>query len=522
MRMIGKKELLLVIGYALLYIATRECSIIREHLSVIYGQLPSGMRFAALLFMPPRLWPYILTGDLLGSLYFRVDHLHDYGAMWLAAALIFPPLSAIIPAGYLRADHWLSGDWTLSVVAMKALRACGLAAILNASSGVVTLNLITYSATVHRMPQGNLYWGSVFTLGNYLGLLVIVPFALSMILMNRLRSRGISQDIQFGAARAGSIALKTGAIIAGLLAMNWVTSSREIHTIVQFLMFAPAVWMTVRYGWTGAVITSIIANFGLQISVHRGVDTDLLEIQVLMALVSTALLLLGAALTESKYRSRVSARESGHHLDLARRNLLWGEARLRRAGRQAEHVFIALQAQAEETAEALQLEHGATASALLRWHGHGIARSGVRNVIESMQVSTLESKGLRAALIYGAIATELREANISFAVRSSKEVNELPTDMQVMIYRLAYDLVMMLCRDYRAYRVSLRLRHVSGPRRNIALVIKVWPGGGDMPPLPAPCIEIENVRAIAQTYKGLFHDRRRGTRPAIGIVLRDF
>jgi len=520
MRRIGKKELLLVIGYALLYIVARECSVIHSQPSVIYGQLPAGMRLAALLLLPTRLWPYVLAGDALGSFYYRGSSIHEFGWAWFAAAMLFPPLSSLAPAALFRNDSSVRGDPSLAIVAIKLLRTAGLASLLNGVSGIVTMGLITYSDKVPPLPQGNLYWASTFILGTYLGQMLVVPAVVSVMLERRLRGDGQSSYLRFNLPNLGSIAGATTGLLLALLAINWLTTSRELHTIVSLLMFVPCAWITARHGWSGAVVTTVLANLALQADLPRATDNDLLETQVLMAFVSTAMLILGASLTEHRHRSQVLAGESKHFQALARRNLLWGEGRVRRAANQVERALLALQTYAEQAASLLQIDQRPAAGAMLRWHGTGMARQEIREIISSMEIRPLEAHGLNMALALGPIAQALHDARISYAVRTPPATVELPHDVEVHLYRAAYDLVMMMCRDNRAYRVAMRLCVRPGPWRSVALVVRVWPGGGDAPRLPAPNCEIEEIRDLAETYHGLFHDGRKKRRPTVGLVLR--
>ncbi|WP_333676787.1 MASE1 domain-containing protein [Dyella sp.] len=520
MRTIGKKDLLLAIGYALLYVAVRECSVIHADPSVIYGQLPAGMRLAALLLLPTRLWPYILAGDALGSLYYREGAIHDLGWTWFAAAMVFPPLSTLAPAAMFRFDGQLGGDISLSRLINKLLRTAGLASVLNGVTGIVTMGLITYSDKVKPLPQGNVWWASVFILGTYLGILLIVPALVTWSLSRRRRGMRIVLDLQFDFKHVQQLAVATAGILGAFLAINWLTGSREVHTIVCLLMFAPCVWITVRHGWTGAVVTTVLANLALEGSMPRATDTDLLESQVLMALVTTAMLILGASLTEHRNRSHALAGESKHFETLARKNLLWGESRVRRAASQVERAFMVLQAYTEQAADLLQVEQQPSASALLRWQGTGMVRREVREIISGMEIRPLETHGLYMALASGPIAQALHDANISYAVRMPRVTVELPHEIEVLIYRVAYDLVMLMCRDNRAYRVAMRLRVRNGAIRNVSLVVRVWAGAGNLPPLPPPNSELDQVRGLAQTYKGIFHDHRKKLRPTVGITLR--
>ena len=73
---ISPQGLVLMLIYAVACVATRK-------LSVDQFYLPAGVRVAALLLCPPRLWPYLLLGEYAYFAHLRIPLLEKYGLAWV-------------------------------------------------------------------------------------------------------------------------------------------------------------------------------------------------------------------------------------------------------------------------------------------------------------------------------------------------------------------------------------------------------------------------------------------------------
>lgn len=85
--------LLVATLYATLCWATRQISLDQFF-------LPAGIRLAALLMLPVRMWPYLLLGDYLYLGHLRIPMLDRYGPEWVfvASAYQFPIVRMNAPA----------------------------------------------------------------------------------------------------------------------------------------------------------------------------------------------------------------------------------------------------------------------------------------------------------------------------------------------------------------------------------------------------------------------------------------
>jgi hypothetical protein len=514
MRTVGTKELLLLFCYILLFITLRE-------LSLSHWLLSSGLRFAALLFFPFRYWPYIFLGDCAGSLYYRVDHLHEFGPAWLALSVLLPPLAAMAPIAHLRASHrWQDTQPSLSASALQLLQTAGLTSLLIAMGAVGALLAIKPGAQPPK--ESPLFYLCDYTLGNYLGILMIAPAAMTWSLGQRREYKAAAAELRASLSQHAASVAAMSAVLALLLVVNLESAFAELQRTAATLMLAPVVWMTFRRGWIGAVPATMLASIALELTMRSYRDFDQLQNQALLGLVSSGILLLGAKLTENQLKVTTLDRVSLLHKRLARQNLLWGESRMRQSAGVIERTFSVFQTYVDDATLQLHGSKGAQAGALARWSAPGVVRAGsdLKHVIATLDARPLDARGIRVALAYGPLSETLKQAGISYSIRAGHDLNDLPSDMQLIIYRITYDLALYMAKEYSAYKVAARLCTYRTDTKNVALVVKAWPSLGDQPSLPPSYWDLETVEGIADTFDGIYHNRRRRRRPTIGVLLR--
>ncbi|QAU22866.1 hypothetical protein EO087_01745 [Dyella sp. M7H15-1] len=505
------RGVLVILGYTALYIAAREAS-------VTHWVLSAGLRFTAMLFLPARMWPFVIAGDLIGSLYYRSYRLDEYGFAWLFTAVALPPIATLIPVIALRKIRWLAGDLQLPKLTLRLLNAMAAAAALNAAVSVGAMELVHYSASTVRMPEGPIYYYGIFMLGNLMGALVIAPAGLLLLLARRRRARQLIGNINagFGHEIAASITL-----LAGLIYAYYSLESAQNQDIARLLMLVPAVWMTCRYGWVGAVALTVLGNIALRLTLIQVSDLNLLESQVLLALCSSMLLVFGAIITRLRTVATLHQVQSGSYLQLARRNLLQADMRAHRLAKDMQHRHGMNNRVGDPSClfDSSSASH-ATAAAAARWF-RTTKRTEVQRTIDAMDLSMIESRGIISALTYGPLAKLLFEENISFAARLSSNAASLPRDLQLVIYRLCYSFTVSLARDHNAARIAVRL---SVPRHSASaiLAIRARPARWHEKrrELPDTYLDDEEVDAIVRTFHGRIHDDRAGPRRSISIILR--
>jgi glucose-6-phosphate-specific signal transduction histidine kinase len=79
-------------------LALCSCLLATRQLSLDQFYLPAGIRVAAVLLCPPRLWPYLLLGEYAYFAQSRVPMIEKYGLTWVivASAFLMPAVMLIV------------------------------------------------------------------------------------------------------------------------------------------------------------------------------------------------------------------------------------------------------------------------------------------------------------------------------------------------------------------------------------------------------------------------------------------
>jgi hypothetical protein len=314
------------------------------------------------------------------------------------------------------------------------------------------------------------------------------------------------------------------AVIGALLLINRLSRDIEVRRVTELLMFFPVIWATYKRGWLGAVPMALMASLALRLTIDHVRDTDVLEAQVLVALIGTGALVLGALITELRIREQILARESDMNLELARRNLQWGEAHVQRGAVALETAFEALQSHpiAAAAAGGTRAMGSARANAVARWNIEADARGEAERSIAALKLDAIETRGIRLALAFGPFAEQLEAAGVEYAVRVSSGAYELPVDLQRRLYQMTYEIIAMLGKQFRPDRVAVNVRSFHTSKRYVVVTVKIWPGNAKVNALPGVILNMHDVRDLARTFNGLVHDRRCLDHPTVSVLLRDY
>lgn len=520
MRRLGLKDLWFFFGYALLFAALRE-------VSVPHWSISTGLRLGAFLLFPMDYWPIIIGADCLGSL------IYDEGnSAWFFCSAVLPSFVAPIPAYLLRVAGWNSAGTTLTRSALLLLKCCALLALLLSCLSVATLSLIHYGEGAKHMDGGPVYFFLVFFIGHYLGALMVVPVLATYEWIRRGRLLSITDKSSPSANNEKLETMIAVCTIAALTLINIESGDRTVRIATALLMLFPGALVALRRGWLSAVTLTCLANLALRLTLRDRYDSYVIQEQILMMIVITITLGIGANVTELRTKLSAYERERHAHLLLARQNLSWGDAVVRRGALELERHFKEIQelrdSLEQESAFAMPAatngnsKMSAIACANARWNMGVVAPTlKVPAAISSLKLDTLEVSGMRVALAFGPLASQLREAGIYYGTLITTRAGELPEDLQLHLYRMAYEFILSLCHDHRPHKVLVRLRVMNGAKRTIALRIRVWPGKKDVSSLPGPCLMMDGVRSFAKTFDGRVKDKSYHENPCVTVFLRD-
>ncbi|KLD65448.1 MASE1 domain-containing protein [Dyella japonica] len=514
MRDVWIKSVLLGCGYALLYAGARE-------VSVSHWLLPAGLRFVALLWLPLRFWPFVLLGEASASFYYRADRLDTFGWPWMLITVLGPLAATSLPVWILRRTRWGRDPHDLATPVTRMLFAGIIASGLGALAGVLAVEAVHYGPTVARVPNTAGHNFAMFVVGDYLGILAMVPLGMT-ILMGRRRLRAILRCDLAGqpvSAYLWNLCLCALALTA-LQLMSRNTMFTEVRDVARLAMLIPAVFMTYRYGWMGALPAVLMGNVGIEATILQARETGLVQAQFLMAIVGSGLLLFGSIKTDRDLGLARGHKENQRIRRAARGNLSWSQ-------QWAYHGASILEsANATMGGPRADLLVAADAESLAnhRWSGSvATQRRGLSTHIDSLRMSDVRAHGLKLALCHGQLRTEIEEQGIRYRAKVSGAFLELPTDMLETTYRLVEGFTLRLANDYVPSKIRVRvIVSRSGPRA-LAIVVKAWPGPANKkaPDMRAPYFTKHEVNNIAVTYQGKHRDHTDRRVPALAVLLRD-
>ncbi|WWW37134.1 hypothetical protein V8017_10780 [Stenotrophomonas rhizophila] len=108
-------------GFVLAAVYAIACWAARQ-LSLDQFYLPAGVRVAAVLLCPPRLWPYLLLGEYAYFAQMRYPMVEKYGLTWviLASASLMPAVM-LLTRLHQKLVHATTNIWLISLAASSAI-----------------------------------------------------------------------------------------------------------------------------------------------------------------------------------------------------------------------------------------------------------------------------------------------------------------------------------------------------------------------------------------------------------------
>ncbi len=419
--------------------------------------LPAGLRAAALLFLPYRLWPYLMLGDAAALLVLRVPMLDtpSNSALWAyLSPFLLLPIFSLLPLAFRRrfpepqaVQNWLPlitlGLALWGVVANKALNA-----LLGGPVGDIQLeNMLK------------------FWIGNYLGTLVFVLPALLWV--RRKGARFIRNDLL---RDAGVSALLVAALFG--LAMN--APSALLCQFLLVLMIMPAVWLTLSHGWRGAAVGVAMADIAVAMSLPRtnfagAYDAQTFNVQLLVTVGSTTLFALGAKISSAFDQARRFGFAEQQALQVAQASYMSAERTLRNRVVEYTDIHTHLNKLRRDIASSLK-ERGHYAAAMEMNRTGVIQAQLMDDYVAALYPLDIETHGLYGALSSVAFANA---CDTEVETRLRGESRQLSIGLQLAAYRCVLNAMEMLPRGSR-HLITARVWKSSG-RRGLVVAIAADP-----------------------------------------------
>ena len=454
----GRSIWLLHVAVALAY--ALGYSLLRE-VSYSHWVLFGGFRLSALLLVPYRYWPALLAGEVGPLTYISLSCLDSFGWAWSAVMLV-PPIGAAMPiARWCREQRRLFP--TKATTSMNMLLLCALlVSIVWAAMNLAALAVV-------RLPSGALplQYGMAagrYFLGNYLGVLTLVP----LVLLIREELIAVPTRRLWARMSESRLALDSVSLLLPSLALLvWLGSGiGDANQAARVAMFLPVAWLAARHGWRGAAVGGTAASIAVVLTMPGVYDTGTMQAQVFIAFTITTMLLLGARIASLHQREQQESAEARTVLAMARRNVYLGEMQLRQTSFALEQMSRTIESTHNQLLGKLRFLLPGTDG---RQYYRQAASTEQRmyRLADRLYPLAWSERGLPAALREGSLPRALDEAGIAYWCEiGSGGLSQLSTDVHLALYRLVCEAIACACAERDIGRIDLRLRGgIFGGRR---------------------------------------------------------
>ena len=480
--------LLLAAAYALACWAARKISLDQFF-------LPAGVRVAALLVFPPRMWLYLLAGEYAYFAQMRIPMVERYGLEWALLSSSYQLPAAALILKIHRGNGVRSHKEILSVAVMTAC-----------TMGVVNLGLV-YMLWPDP-PQSNFFALAFrYALGDYIGILTLAPLA--CLWANRREEIPWTSGLDAGTLCACSALFVLGAV-------TWlVRDSALAKMTLQLSMAVPAIALTCLHGWAGAALGVSLLNAFILITTHStglpgSHDPDAFSMQQIMAIATTALLALGSRITHHYHRYIRKDQHAREVLSYARTTQAASELELRKRVLGLRRIGEALDEALSETVTWLKDRgnHDVAASLLHLSSDHS---RRFREEASMVYPTVLEHVGLYLALEAGGVFDMWEKTNRLAHPHLRGDPCRLSLDLQLAAYRSIADAVSLLL-GFERGQVQIRARCGQRGRARGLLVTVAIAGHQHTLASTTRTMAIGRLSGRVQTYGGIVHCRHNRIR----------
>ncbi|WP_295570824.1 MASE1 domain-containing protein [Stenotrophomonas maltophilia] len=452
------------VGIALAVVYALSCLISRQF-SLDQFFLPAGIRAAALLIVPTRLWPYLLLGEYAYFATLRISMIDSYGLAWviLASTLLMPMAMLVVHLHRTRMPSEAgTGLWLLSLSLCAALFVPG-------------LNLGISYVLWSTPPPSNLLNAVDRTIfGHFAAIITLVPLA--FLWSRRHADPGWANRFVVPTTMAILVML-----VLGLCMQLTSVSAHTTRTHMVLLAALPAIALTFMHGWRGAAIAIPLLNLPLHgatpsTGLPSSFDLGTFATQQNMAVMSVALLALGSSISyhHQRARSRSVAEETTRRL--ARGSHQTSERELRERAAHLKQLSEGMDSSLSEMVSWLKAQgHHAVASSLQ--HASSVHSRLFREQASMVYPTGLEQVGLYIALQAGGACEIWNNTHRVTPPRLAGNPCLLTVDLQLAIYRSLIEAVSLLL-ELETGQVCVRARSGrAGARRGIVAVVSLLDRG---------------------------------------------
>ncbi len=513
------QHMAVAVAYAVGYLLLRQ-------ISWSHWILFAGYRFSVLLLVPYRFWPALILGEMGPMAYASLSCLDTFGWLW-SSLMFFPPLAMAMPFVKFGRDRWGITPLRGSVRLAPILACTVVVSAVWTLAYVVTLSTADVPPT--SPPIDYAVEGARWFVGNYLGILTVVPLVL---LVWQGRPNGLVHwPTTLKRALHSSLAIEASAFalpaLAFLVWLSLYASSEASQSIARTVIFLPIVWLALRHGWHGAAVGGTMGSIAVALTTPHLYDASTLQAEVFVAFAISSMLLFGGRITVLHQQNGPHDGRGPQSLDLARQLQAHYAAQLQQSARGVERVGEALQT--------IQRLLSDLSSRCLPFDTRELQRrtrateEQLFQLRDALYPTSLTRQGLRATLRQGGIARALDAQRIGYWCHTQGPIHYLSPALQLALHRIVSEGVNCLYATHRVQHVSVQIR--SGEHdafRWVVVRINTKLAGNPVSHIRRPALRlaatgfgIDAVKAQAALFEGQTHVRHRAHGESISALLQE-
>lgn len=446
----------LLFGYTLVYLSLYALSknfFTQQGWSTWY--MPNGFRLAMMLILPWRYWPTIFVTEFFCQRSITLYYGNVPAEFWYAfvKSMTIRTLCAL-PVVWIKL-------YFQTVVLHKLKFVIMLIATIVLMTLLISTDLILLTKFYQNIPaERKLEIWLSFVTGGSIGILLVCPLLLAVYQL-------ITQKLF--KAIPSKLWLHCGLLAASGIAAYVVFKSEPASLyLLASLSLIPALFMSFRYGWLGAVFSLILINLFLGLSLYGSSGTlTMQQIQVLVLLINITTLLFGAAVSEQHELTAELQAKNTDLKELANRNLKLAEKFSTLQENERKHLSNELHDELGQTVTALKIE----AMALSRSKDQQMFKDNlprlnkavdhiyeaVYRLMNQLRPRLLEELGLVNALTTGQLPAMLKNATIRYTTDISPLLLQLPQELQTTLFRACQEGITNVIKHSNASECKLQI-----------------------------------------------------------------
>jgi two-component system, NarL family, sensor histidine kinase UhpB len=280
------------------------CYEVARHVSFSHWMVTAGLRLACLLLMPRRYWVALAVGEGLPVAEQALLCAPQFGTAWAMSAAVPIMLPCMACIGPMRRRGTLvgaDGDMHMGFVLAATLACSCITAVVTS----LTLEVALLDGSGHwgGISATTYFWA--YLLGAYLGALTLTPTLLT--LHQHVRQyRRLSVALMWRSLLPRHTVLYAAPVVMALALVSTSALDDRTREAARLMMCLPVIVLAWRHGWQGAALGGMTASIALAATGGPLLDAPVIQAQVVLALVISTSLLVGARLARTR-RLRASS-----------------------------------------------------------------------------------------------------------------------------------------------------------------------------------------------------------------------